>query len=79
MRRRLRDAHPAAAEIDRVAPALWGMFGESGPIDPRPFTYLIADFYRTDPISRASVTMAECSDVFPAHHGELLARTGTDG
>ena len=79
LRRRLRDAHPAAAEIDRVAPALWGMFGESGPIDPRPFTYLIADFYRTDPISRASVTMAECSDVFPAHHGELLARTGTDG
>ena len=79
LRRRLRAAHPSAAEIDRVTPAAWGMFGETGPIEPRPFAYPIADFYRTDPISRASATMAECSDVFLAHHGELPARTGTHG
>jgi NADH dehydrogenase (ubiquinone) Fe-S protein 1 len=30
---------------------------------PRPFTYPIADFYLTDPISRASPTMAKCSKV----------------
>jgi NADH dehydrogenase (ubiquinone) Fe-S protein 1 len=29
-----------------------------------PFTKPIADFYRTDPISRASVTMASCSKSF---------------
>ncbi|HEV2099979.1 MAG TPA: NADH-quinone oxidoreductase subunit NuoG [Stellaceae bacterium] len=79
LRRRLRAAHPPAAEIDRVAPTVWGMFGETGPIDPGPFTYPVTDFYRTDPISRASVTMAECSDIFLAHHGELPVRTGTHG
>jgi NADH-quinone oxidoreductase subunit G len=79
LRLRLRAAHPSAAGIDRVTPAAWGMFGETGPIEPRPFAYPIADFYRTDPISRASATMAECSDVFLAHHGELPARTGTHG
>jgi NADH-quinone oxidoreductase subunit G len=79
LRRRLRAAYPILAQTDRVTPAGWGVFGEPGPIDPHPFAYPIADFYRTDPISRASVTMAECSDVFLAHHGELPARTGTHG
>jgi NADH-quinone oxidoreductase subunit G len=79
LRRRLRESHPIFAEPDRVAPAAWGEFGEPGPIDPIPFTYPIADFYRTDPVSRASATMAECSDIFLAHHGDLSARTGTHG
>ncbi len=74
LRRKLRDAHPGLAEIDRLSPAAWGEFGEPGPIDPDPFVYPIADFYRTDPISRASQTMAECSTVFLARHGELPAR-----
>ena len=47
-------AHPILAETDRVVPAPWGAFGEPGPVDPTPFAYPIADFYRTDPISRAS-------------------------
>ncbi len=79
LRRRLRDACPAAAEPDRAPAAAWGEFGEAGPLDPAPFVYPIADFYRTDPISRASATMAECSDVFLAHHGELPPRTGAHG
>jgi NADH-quinone oxidoreductase subunit G len=79
LRRRLRAAHPSFAEPDRVVPAAWGEFGEPGPVDPTPFAYPVADFYRTDPISRASATMAECSDVFLAHHGALPARTGTYG
>jgi NADH-quinone oxidoreductase subunit G len=79
LRRRLRGAHPTFAAVDQVGPAPWDEFGRAGPVDPAPFTYPIADFYRTDPISRASVTMAECSDVFLVHHGELQARTGTRG
>jgi NADH-quinone oxidoreductase subunit G len=81
LRRHLRAAHPILADIDRVSvsPAAWGMFGTTGPIDPAPFAYPIADFYRTDPISRASATMAECSDEFLAHHGDLPSRTGTHG
>ena len=79
LRRRLRDAHPSFAETERLAPAGWGEFGEPGPVDAAAFAYPIADFYRTDPISRASVTMAECSDIFLAHRGELPAQTGTHG
>jgi NADH-quinone oxidoreductase subunit G len=79
LRRRLRGAHSIFAEADRVVSSAWGEFGRPGPVDPAPFVYPIADFYRTDPISRASATMAECSDVFLAHRGELPARTGTHG
>jgi NADH-quinone oxidoreductase subunit G len=79
LRRRLCEAHPSFAETDQLMPGGWGEFGEPGPVDPAAFVYPIADFYRTDPISRASLTMAECSDVFLAHHGELPARTGTHG
>jgi NADH-quinone oxidoreductase subunit G len=79
LRRCLRAACPILAETDRVTPAAWGMFGETGPLEPGSFVYPIADFYRTDPISRASATMAECSDVFVVHHGELPVQTGTHG
>jgi NADH-quinone oxidoreductase subunit G len=79
LRDRLRRAHPTFAAADQLMPAEWGEFGQSGPIDPTPFTYPIADFYRTDPVSRASATMAECSEVLLRHHGDLPARTGTHG
>ena len=36
------------------------------------------DFYRTDPISRASPTMAECSELFGGNP-ETQPRTGTHG
>jgi NADH-quinone oxidoreductase subunit G len=77
LRRRLCQAHPTFAETDRVGGSQWGEFGQPGPVDAAAFAYPIADFYRTDPISRASATMAECSDTFLVHHGELPARTGT--
>jgi NADH-quinone oxidoreductase subunit G len=78
LRQRMRAAHPIFGHIDEVVPAEWGSFGEAGPVDPGPFAYPIADFYRTDPISRASPTMAECSETF---HGDPAAqpRTGTHG
>jgi NADH-quinone oxidoreductase subunit G len=79
LRRRLYRAHPVFAVADQAAAAAWGEFGEPGPVDASSFAYPIADFYRTDPVSRASATMAECSDIFLAGHGELPARTGTDG
>jgi NADH-quinone oxidoreductase subunit G len=63
LRRRLAQASPIFAVTDRIVPAAWEPFGEAGPIDPTPFTYPIEDFYRTDPISRASETMARCSEL----------------
>jgi NADH-quinone oxidoreductase subunit G len=78
LRERMRAAHPVFARVDEIVPAVWGSFGESGPIDPAPFVYPITDFYRTDPISRASPTMAECSAQF-AGDPATQPRTGTHG
>ena len=78
LRARMRASHPHLAAIDQVARAEWGSFGEAGPLDPAPFQYPITDFYRTDPISRASPTMAECSDAF-GPQSATQPRTGTHG
>jgi NADH-quinone oxidoreductase subunit G len=78
LRAQMRAAHPHFAAIDRVAPAEWGGFGELGPLDPAPFQYPTLDFYRTDPVSRASPTMAECSDAF-GPQSATRQRTGTHG
>jgi NADH-quinone oxidoreductase subunit G len=59
-------------------PAEWGAFGESGEVDETEFVYPIEDYYRTDPISRASPTMAECSETFGGRP-ETKPRTGTHG
>ena len=59
--------------------AAWGAFGEEGPLDPAPFIYPIDDFYLTDPISRASPTMAACSELFTAASRGPAAKTGTHG
>ncbi|HEY5047682.1 MAG TPA: NADH-quinone oxidoreductase subunit NuoG [Rhizomicrobium sp.] len=46
-------------------PALWDSIGASGEIDAHaPLSSPITDFYLTNPIARASATMAECSRLF---------------
>jgi NADH-quinone oxidoreductase subunit G len=79
LRRRMWNAHPVLAEPDVVRRAAWAAFGEEGPAAPGPFGYPIEDFYRTDPISRASETMARCSELFVARRNQWPARTGTYG
>ncbi len=76
VRARLAEAAPAFAAIDKVEPAEWGPFGSPGKMDPAPFTTPIENFYMTDPISRASATMAECTAAFVTG---TSAGTGTDG
>ena len=49
------DYAPSAAALDLKA------VGEAGEISDTPFQNAIKDFYQTNPIARASVTMAECS------------------
>jgi NADH-quinone oxidoreductase subunit G len=45
--------------------SVWDAIGAAGPIDAtRPLTSPIADFYLTNPIARASETMAECSRLY---------------
>jgi NADH-quinone oxidoreductase subunit G len=79
LRRHMRESHPVLATPDVVTRAPWGDFGEGAPVEPGPFAYPIEDFYRTDPISRASQTMGQCSDLFTERRYQGSARTGTYG
>ncbi len=74
---KLISVNPVFAAVDQIGAASWGPFGTEGPLDPAPFTLPIDNYYMTDPISRASETMARCSEelLFGAS-GEA---TGTDG
>ncbi|HCP01468.1 MAG TPA: NADH-quinone oxidoreductase subunit G, partial [Rhodospirillaceae bacterium] len=69
-------ANPIFEQVDaRITPA-WGGFGVAGVMDDTAFKSPIDNYYMTDPISRASETMAECTREFVAGSGD---RTGTDG
>ena len=46
--------------------ATWEAVGKAGEISSAPLIYPITDFYLTNPIARASRTMAECSRLFVA-------------
>ena len=69
--------HPGFGAIDAVEAAEWTDFGVAGEMDDAPFESVIGNFYMTDPISRASATMAECTATFVTSKDE--ARTGTAG
>jgi NADH-quinone oxidoreductase subunit G len=65
LRAQLYTAHPHLARLDRiergdVADVAW-LAQMQVPVGSEPFRNPIADFYLTNPIARASVTMAECS------------------
>ena len=65
------------AAVDQVAPAAWGAFGAAGSLEPAPLASPIRNFYMTDPISRASETMAQCTAaLIERDKGEA---TGTHG
>ena len=68
-------AVPHLGEIDAITPAPWGDFGAAGEMGGEPFACPVANYYMTDPISRASETMAECTASAAARPGA----TGTDG
>jgi NADH-quinone oxidoreductase subunit G len=44
--------------------SLWGAIGKAGATDSSPLASPIADYYLTNPIARASATMAECSRIY---------------
>jgi NADH-quinone oxidoreductase subunit G len=68
---------PVFAEIDRIVPAKWARFGRSGKMAPAAFGTAVANFYMTDPISRCSQTMAQCTALAEERAGG--PRTGTEG
>jgi NADH-quinone oxidoreductase subunit G len=76
LRKHLADLNPIFAKIGAVTPAQWSSFGTSGSLDAAPFVSPVANFYMTDPISRASITMARCTESLMRPAQE---RTGTHG
>jgi NADH-quinone oxidoreductase subunit G len=60
--------------LDEVASASWDDFGVAGALDGPAFETPINNYYMSDPISRASETMAECT---ARYVGEPAVATGT--
>ena len=79
LRAKLMADHPTFGQVDYApgaasAAALdLAAFGEAGALLDAPLVSPVDDFYLTNPIARASVTMAECSASQAQAHGRLQA------
>lgn len=76
VRARMVDINSIFLGVDAISPAKWDNFGEKGEVDNSPLVSPVTNFYMTNTISRASVTMAKCADEFL---GATEQKTGTDG
>jgi NADH-quinone oxidoreductase subunit G len=69
----LKDMHETPAHLG-ADPAVWNAIGMAGAIDAKaPLECTIRDFYLTNPIARASETMAECSRIFTGGATQMAA------
>jgi NADH-quinone oxidoreductase subunit G len=75
VRARMAEAAPVLDQLDIVEASDWTGFGQAGSMDDAAFATPITNFYMTDPISRASATMAACTESFAG----TAEKTGTDG
>ena len=76
LRARMARAAPQFKAIEEITPAAWGGFGAPGELDAAAFESPVGNFYMTDPISRASASMAACTAAFATPPRQA---TGTDG
>ena len=70
LREQMQTRFPAFASIDEILTADWGNFGRDGSLNDANFESAISNFYMTDPISRCSATMANCTRVFSSENAE---------
>jgi NADH-quinone oxidoreductase subunit G len=79
LRAHLIETNRRFARLNELTPGTWGAFGPkdkaAGALSGEPFGSPIANYWMTDPISRASPTMAECVETFLPQS----AATGTAG
>jgi NADH-quinone oxidoreductase subunit G len=79
LRRKLMNDHPSFGQVDfapgHASAASFDLkaVGGAGEVSDAPFVSPVADFYLTNPIARASVTMAECSQSLAASRGGVMA------
>ena len=64
IRRWMASVSPNFGKFDEVQKSVWGKFGQEGEFSREPFRLAVPNFYMTDPISRASLVMAECTKAF---------------
>jgi len=76
LRQRLIEVNPRFAHVDEIVPADWVALGAAGPTGAGPFVYPIENYYMTDSVSRASPTMAACTESLRA---TVSQKTGTNG
>jgi NADH-quinone oxidoreductase subunit G len=76
LRARMIEINSNFINIDQAIPAEWLDFGTVGKLTKTPFNCGSENFYMTDPISRASETMARCTETFIRSDER---KTGTDG
>ncbi len=62
LRAQMVEETPVLGLMNERPAAPWASFGKEGSLSATPFTPVIPNFYMTDPISRASVTMAKCTE-----------------
>ncbi len=79
VRARIAAVAPHLVAYDEIEPAPWAKFGQSGELDSSAFLSPVDDFFATNPISRASTVMQECSAIRLARTEELTGATGTHG
>ena len=79
LRQKMIARNPGFAALDQVAPGAWGDFGKAGQMGEDPFGLAVENYYMTDPISRASETMAACTQAFLRGGQEEQEATGTHG
>ena len=75
LRERMAEVAPHLGQLG-ITPAAWGDFGVAGGISSAPVALPITNFYQTNPIARASDTMAACVREIL---GEQTQATGTHG
>ena len=79
LRAKLINDHPTFGQVDYAPGSVTaggfdvGAIGVAGAVSDTPFTSPIKDFYLTNPIARASVTMAECSRTVGQARAKALA------
>lgn len=76
LRAKMIDVAPHLADIDIVSAGSWAAEGKDGPVSSDPLMNVVENLYQTDPISRASVNMANCTASFVTNQQEA---TGTNG
>jgi len=64
---------PAFAHIGERTEAAWNSLIKTGKITDEKFDYPIRNFYMSDPISRASKTMASCTEAHVAKQADKVA------